>query len=82
MLRSVVRIAIDYEHSARTWWESGGHELWESIIEGFESGSVVLEESLAHSWMETAAKLPGWDDGPSYAPHPVRIRAVNEDEDV
>ena len=78
----VVRLAIDFEHSDRTWWESGGQELWDNIAESFDSGSVVVDESLARSWMLEAAKLPGWDAGPPHAVHPVLIREVNDDEDV
>ena len=32
----MVRLAIDFENSSRTWWESGGRALWESITEGFD----------------------------------------------
>ena len=41
-----------------------------------------LEESIAESWLREAAKLPGWNDGPEYAPHPVAPAEVNEDEVV
>ncbi|NRA03040.1 MAG: hypothetical protein HRU00_10615 [Myxococcales bacterium] len=82
MLGRVVRIAIDFEHDARTWWESGGQELWDSIAEGFDAGSVVLDASLARSWMLEAALLPGWNGGPPHARHPILLREVREDEDV
>ena len=82
MLGPVVRIRIDFEHSARTWWESGGQELWDNIAESFDSGSVVLEASLAESWMQQAALLPGWNEGPAHAVHPVLVQDVNEDEGV
>ena len=78
----VLRLAIDFENPARTWWERGGRDLWESIAESFDSGSVVLEDSVARSWVREAEKIPGWADGPEYAPHPVVVREVDEDEDV
>lgn len=78
----MVRLAVDFENPGRTWWESGGRDLWESVAEGFDTSGVVLEESLAHSWLEQAARIPGWDDGPEYAPHPVNLRELDPDEEV
>ena len=78
----MVRLAIDFEHASRVWWEKGGQELWDGITEGFDGSSVVLDESIAASWLEHARQLPGWDAGPEYAPHPVTVSAVNEDEDL
>ncbi len=76
----MVRLSVDFEHPSRTWWESGGQELWDGITEGFDGSSVVLDEALAESWLAEARKLPGWDDGPDYAPHPVGVRPLAEDE--
>ena len=77
-----VRLAIDFENPARTWWESGGRDLWESILEGFDNNDVVLEESIAQSWLAEAEKIPGWADGPDYSPHPVIVKDIDEDEEV
>jgi len=78
----LVRLAIDFENSAQNWWENGGRELWESLSEGFEDSSVVLDESVAGSWIAEAERVEGWQDGPEYAPHPITITPVAEDEDV
>jgi hypothetical protein len=78
----MVRLAIDFENPAPEWWESGGRDLWESVAEGFDNNDVVLEESLARSWIEQAARIPGWDSGHEYAPHPVGIRELDPDEEV
>jgi hypothetical protein len=43
---------------------------------------VVLDESVAQSVLVRAAAIPGWDDGPEYAPHPLIVKPVDEDEDV
>ena len=43
--------------------------------------SVVVDESLAESWLAEARKLPGWEGGPEYAPHPVRVLPVEDDDD-
>jgi hypothetical protein len=76
----MLRLSVDFENPARTWWDEGGRDLWEGITEGFDNNSVVLEESLAESWLDTARKLPGWDDGPEYAPHPITVSTVDEFE--
>jgi hypothetical protein len=76
----MLRLAVDFEHPSREWWQNGGQELWDGITEGFEESSVVLEESLAESWLAEARRIPGWDAGPEYAPHPIRVAAVDPDE--
>jgi len=78
----LVRLRIDFEHDSRVWWESGGQDLWEGAAEEFEQSAVVLERSLALSWLAEAARIPGWADGPEHAPHPVRMEPVDPDEVV
>jgi hypothetical protein len=73
-------LSIDFEFSSQTWWEQGGGELWEGIAEGFDGSSVVLDEALAESWLSQARAIPGWDEGPDYAPHPIGVSPVDEDE--
>jgi len=77
----MLRLSVDFENTAQSWWDAGGRDLWEGIIEGFDNNSVVLDDSLAESWLASARKLPGWDDGPEYAPHPITIAAVDEFEE-
>jgi hypothetical protein len=74
----MLKLAIDHEFESRTWWESGGQRLWDAISDG--SGSVVLEDDIARSWMEQASRLPGWNEGHEYAPHPIAAAAFGEDE--
>jgi len=78
----LVRLGIDYENPARQWWDAGGREFWESIAESADASHVVVDESIAQSWLEEASKLPGWHDGPEYAPHPVRLSQVDPEDDV
>ncbi len=78
----MVRLAIDFENNSPQWWDSGGRDLWESLLEGFEDNAVVLEESIAQSVLAEAAKLPGWDGGPDYAPHPLCVKPIDEDEEL
>ena len=77
----MVKLAIDFEHPSRTWWEKGGQELWDGITEGFDGNSVVVDEAIAASWLAHARQIPGWEGGPEYAPHPITVSPVNEDEE-
>ena len=77
----VVRLAIDFENTNQSWWDAGGRSLWEGLVEAFDGNAVVVEASIANSWLVEAARIPGWDGGPEYAPHPVCVKAVNEDEE-
>ena len=78
----LLRLAIDYEHPGRRWWESGGQELWDAILESPGATDVVLDRGLAESWVEQASGIDGWSDGPEYAPHPVTVTPVDADEDL
>ena len=82
MNEAMVRLAIDFENPSPEWWESGGRDLWESIVEGFENNDALLERSVAESWLAQAATLPGWDGGPEHSPHPIRMVEVDEDEEL
>ncbi len=79
---SMIRLAIDFENPAREWWESGGRDLWDAIVEGFDNNDVVVEKYLADSWLSQAASLPGWDGGPEHSPHPICLKPIDEDEEV
>ena len=78
----LVKLAIDFENPAKLWWESGGRALWESLLESFDNSSVVVEESIARSWLIEAERIPGWTGGPEYAPTPILLKPIDEDEDV
>jgi hypothetical protein len=79
---NLLRLSIDFENPAEQWWECGGRDLWESLAEEADASAVVVEDSIARSWLTQAAAIPGWDDGPEYAPHPVCTSDVADDEDV
>ena len=49
------RIAIDYECPSPEWWEAGGRDLWDSLIDGFGETSVVLDDGVAESILAQAA---------------------------
>ena len=76
-----VRLTIDFEFSSRTWWDEGGQDFWDMLTDGLDH-SVVLEASVADSWVADAKKIEGWDDGHEYAPHPIAVVPVSEDEEA
>ena len=78
----LVKLAIDFECPAPLWWKSGGQALWETLLESFDNSSVVVEESIARSWLIEAERIPGWTGGPEYAPTPILLKPIDEDEDV
>ncbi len=78
----MVRLAVDFENRSQVWWDSGGREFWEGIAESADSPGVVVDESLAVSWLVEASKIPGWNDGSEYAPHPIVQRELDPDEEV
>jgi len=77
----LIRLSVDYEFPSHSWWDKGGRELWEAIAEGGDAASVVVDADLAQSWLEQARSVPGWADGPDYAPHPIAVSSVEEDEE-
>ena len=78
----MVRLAIDFENSSPGWWDGGGRDLWEALTEAFDNSDVVVEKSIAESWLAQAAQIPGWSGGPEYAPHPICQKPIDEDEEV
>ncbi len=77
---TMIKLAIDFDCPSPTWWESGGRDLWESVLEGFDNNDVLLDKSIADSWLAAAAQIPGWKDGNEFAPHPIRLKEIDEDE--
>ncbi len=78
----MIRLAIDFEHPSRTWWNSGGQELWDGINGDDDESAVILDDAVAESWLAEARRLQGWDGGPDYAPHPIAARPVDPDEEL
>jgi hypothetical protein len=76
----MVKLQIDFEHASRTWWEAGGQDLWDGIIEEAGASSVVVDEDLAASWLAQASAIEGWSDGPEFAPNPIAARSLAEDD--
>lgn len=76
----MVKLSIDFEHPSRQWWDAGGQDLWDGIVEEVGASSVVLDPDLAASWLAQASAIEGWDGGPEFAPHPIAARSLAEDD--
>lgn len=80
----MIRVMIDYENNAETWWDNGGRELWDRWEYKKDKYNYLnLTEEEAKSFFKTASSIEGWDDpeAPAYARFPLLF--VNENgEDV
>jgi hypothetical protein len=74
----MMKLSVDFEFPSRAWWQAGGQDLWDGIIEESGASSVVLDDDLANSWLAHARSIPGWDTGPEFAPHPIPSRVPAE----
>ncbi len=81
-MADMVRLAIDFENPSPEWWESGGRDLWGALLEGFDNNDALVDRSIADSWLAEAAKLPGWQAGPEFTPHPISDKEIDEDEEL
>ena len=76
----MTKLSVDFEHPSRQWWEAGGQELWDGIIEEAGASSVVVDDDIAQSWLAHARGIAGWDVGPEFAPNPIAARTLAEDD--
>ena len=76
----MIRLAVDFEHPSRLWWESGGRDLWDGLLSGVDESAIVLDDDIAESWLAEARRVPGWDAGPDFAPNPIAARRIEADD--
>ena len=76
----MVRLRVDFECPSPAWWEEGGRDLWASVAGAEDAAGVVLDESIARSWLDAAAQLPGWDAGHEFAPHPIALEDFDPED--
>jgi hypothetical protein len=76
----MIKLQIDFENTSRIWWDAGGQDLWDGIIEEAGASSVVVDEDIAASWLAQAGAIEGWNGGPEFAPHPIAARSLAEDD--
>ena len=63
----MTKLSLDYEFPSREWWDAGGQDLWDGIIEEAGASSVVVDEDIAASWLAQAGAIEGWTGGPEVA---------------
>jgi hypothetical protein len=74
-------IKIDYENNADAWWtaarefaNAGHNPSFTRILNALEGSDEVGDDVILGdlgSFVAIASALPGWEDGPRYAQHPV-----------
>ena len=71
-----ITISVDQENSAEDWWTAAlaadKTELPLSCLVLTHEGvsSVTVSQKDADAFQGWGAALPGWNDGPEYAPNP------------
>lgn len=71
-------IRIDYRNNSKAWWDATWDadtcaEIPEScrpLVTELGCDAVTVSGEDAAAFRAWAEKLPGWADGPAYAPHP------------
>lgn len=79
MARFIWTIEVDYEHNAEAWWEAARElaaakpaSVFARLLRELESNDAVkCDDGEARAFEDAASRLPEWNTGPKYAPHPV-----------
>ncbi len=71
-------ILVDYENNAETWWDAArSHpnppEALRPLLEVGGPDSIEVTKEEASEIQTFAESLPGWKDGPEYAPRALII---------
>lgn len=79
-------VRVDEENNAETWWTAArastdAPEAIRPILSTGASRVVVpyAEDATVRAWCEA---LPGWNDGPAHAPHPLVLAKAGSKEPV
>lgn len=78
------RLSTDMENMTECWWDAA-HQARDQFPESVrplldwrtDCTEVIVPDEDADAFVALAETLPGWDDGPAYARHPV-IRYAGE----
>ncbi len=74
------RLSVDYENNS-DWWENGGQKLWELLNPHDPyKWNCYVTKSVLDGFMKRAEKIKGWSDGPAYAPHPILVQPLSQEE--
>lgn len=71
-----VRISVDWENAGEPWWcavraSQSIPAAIRLLLESDTADSVVVDGEAARAVRAWAEALPGWNDGPEYARHPL-----------
>lgn len=71
------RIAVDFENSAEAWWDAArsadGRPAAMNVLLYTNETDVTVSDDAALDLIAWAESLPGWNDGPEHAPHPLTV---------
>jgi len=72
-------ILVDFEYAAGDWWAAArSSENVPSaavpLLEPGNSNVIRVSDEEAEQIMAWASGLPGWDEGPEYARHPLILQ--------
>ena len=72
------RISVDYENNAEAWWiaacsDEHAPETFAPMLAD-NTDTIVDSDTQAEEILTWAENLPGWNDGPVYAPCALTFR--------
>jgi len=81
-----VTISVDFENNAEEWWAAAQTatnvpSAIAPLLFQTRTDSVRLDSHNAARALEWCESLPGWDNGPTHAPHPLCWCPTDEDEE-
>lgn len=74
------RISVDFENNAETWWnaavtDQNAPAAFAPLLAD-DTDEIEVSDEDGRRIREWAKGLPGWDDGPDYAPTALRFETV------
>lgn len=72
------RIAVDFENNAEAWWDAATTS--DNAPEAFapmladNADEIIVSDEDAITILTWAEQLPGWNDGPEYAPTALTVQ--------
>jgi hypothetical protein len=75
-------LLVDPENTADEWWDALRRvvDTLERLVDPAGPELVEVDAALAPALKALFEQLPGWADGPAYAPTPVRLRGLGVDQ--
>lgn len=74
------RISVDFENTAEEWWDAVRAATNRPAPINFllqtDALDVEVTDIEAEGAIEWAEQLPGWNDGPEYAPTALTVREI------